>query len=103
MFKDFLGEAFPIVQKYAPLLATTIVSPGAGAVAMFGLNLLGNAFGLSPDHLDTLDKTISLHPDPGSTLAGIDDRFSSFLQAHPLALRFPKQAEITLKLTWDDT
>ncbi len=102
MFKDLVKDAFPILEKYTPIIATALGSPYGGAAAMFGLNLLGSVFGVQPDHIDNLNQTIAEHPDPATALSGVDDRFRTWLSGHPINFKMPTEAEISLRLKWDN-
>jgi hypothetical protein len=48
MIKELLKEVFPIIEKNAPILASTLGSPGLGVSVAVALSILGKEFGVDP-------------------------------------------------------
>jgi len=48
MFKDFLGKAFPVIEKFAPTVAGALISPAVGSETALALALLSEAFNIKP-------------------------------------------------------
>lgn len=96
-FKEVLGDSFSILEKLAPTIATAIGSPVAGTAAMFGLNLLSNAFGVPPHGLSN---ALSTSPDASDRLTKLESTFSDWFKANNGGARWPSSVEI--KITWND-
>jgi hypothetical protein len=103
MFKEILGEAFPIVQRVAPIIATALGSPIAGSATMFGLNLLASAFGVNPSNIKSLENAIVTDPDAESRLGDLESQFSDWFQSNAHKFKMPLKAEINVKLEWQPT
>ena len=82
MFKDVLGDAFPLIEKFAPLIATAVSSPAAGAATMIGLNLLANAFGIKPSSLDKLGDSIVGDPNCEKKLCALHNQYEEWFKAN---------------------
>ncbi len=101
MFKDILGEAYPIIEKVAPVIATAIVSPLAGSATLAAINLIASAFGISPEKMDQLSDAIIKDPKAEMTLASLESNFSAWFKAHNFPIKLPSSIEINIKLAWD--
>lgn len=103
MFKDILGDAFPVIEKVAPAIASAIASPAAGVVTTFAITLLAHAFGLTPDGVKKLGAAIMDSPDANDRLSGLEETFSNWFKNILPTMRFPSKAEINVKLEWNNT
>ena len=103
MFKELLGDAFPIIQRIAPAIASALGSPIAGGATLAAVNLLSNAFGISPEKVGNLGDAISNDPKAEITLAALESNFSSFFKANNLNIKMPATVEINIKLAWDQS
>ena len=96
-FKEILGDSFAILEKFAPTIAGAIGSPVAGTAAMFGLNLLSDAFGV-PAH--NIGSAINANPDAADRLGKLEATFSDWFKANNGGIRWPQSVEI--KITWGE-
>lgn len=97
MFKELLGEAFPIIEKTAPIMASVLGSPIAGTATLWGLDLLSAAFGINPSDPAKLKEAVLQNPNSYNMLNTLEGYFkSNFPQ-----LKAPSKAEINLKIEWD--
>lgn len=103
MFEKILGEAFPLIQQYAPVIATALGSPVAGTATVLGINLLSHAFGIKPNQVDTLEKTIMNDPEATNRLSNLEAIFSEWFKSHENQIRMPSKVEMNIKLEWNDT
>lgn len=99
MFKEILGDAFPLIEKLAPAFASALTSPMGGAITLTAINLLSNAFGLNPKEVKKLGETIVNDPDSDSILENLEETFSALIRQN-WNLKMPTKAEITIKLEW---
>ena len=103
MFKEILGEAFPVLQKIAPVIANAVGTPTAGSAAIIGMNLLANALDLNPANLNQIGPAILANPDANNILASLEDRFAGWFKSYVPTLKMPISLEINVKMTWDPT
>lgn len=96
MFKELLKDAWPLIEKGAPILAGALGSPVAGIGASLAINMLGSAFGVNPNNIDELKNAIINHPLSNDLLADVENGFSVFFKN-----RLPLKAEINVKLEWE--
>lgn len=99
MFKEILGEAFPIIQKVAPVIAGAVGSPVAGAAAMLGVNLVANAFGISNRDIHKLGDAILSNPDADNRLTELEGSFGHMLKTYPQDINL-SGIEGTFKVTF---
>ena len=78
MFKDLLGDIFPIIEKAAPILATALGSPIAGSASVIALNLLASAFGININDANKLSTAIYADPDAAIKLKEVEEKYASF-------------------------
>jgi hypothetical protein len=100
MFKEILGNAFPIIEKVAPVIASALGSPFNGAAAMFGINLLAHAFGINPSNVNELSDAILSHPDSHDKLSRLEDCFAEWFENNQQYFKLPTKAEFNIKLEW---
>lgn len=98
MFKEILGEAFPIIEKASPLIAGVIGGPYAGT-ALAAIKVVANAFGANPYNFkDIIDKII-FHPDAAGVLATVADKLpESMVDCYREYL--PSEFELSIKAKW---
>lgn len=101
MFKEILGEAFPVIQKFAPIIAGAIGSPAAGVASSFAFNLIASAFGLNPGAKDAGNLILS-HPQTEETLTNLENTFSEWFKNNSEQFRMPSSVEINVKLNWSE-
>ena len=102
MFKEILGDAFPIIKEFAPAIASAIGSPISGIATMFGINLLGNAFGISPAEVSKLGAAIVENPEAQTKLQQIQDSFSEWFTNHAEQFKMPSSVEVNIKMNWNN-
>ena len=100
MFKEILGEAFPIIEKVAPVIASVIGSPVAGAATMIGLNILGNAFDVDPGDIKKLSDVIVSNPHAPDRIASLESQFSEFLQNNISKIPLPAKINVNFTIEW---
>ena len=93
MFKEILGDAFPLIEKFAPAIATAVATPTAGLATAVGMHLLGVAFGIQPGNADALKDAIMHNPEQ---LGSLNEKFVKYFQF----VRMPAEAELNIKLKW---
>jgi len=101
MFKQILGEAFPVLEKVAPLIASVVGTPAAGSAAVVGMNLLSNALGLNPANVEQVGPAILANPDANNILASLEDKFSVWFKNAVPQMKELSSMEINIKMTWD--
>lgn len=101
MFKEILGESWPVLQKVAPVIASAIGTPAAGSAAIVGMNLLANALGINPANINQIGPAILSHPDSNEVLSSLESRFSEWFKSYVPTLRMPTSLEINIKMTFD--
>lgn len=100
IFAEGLHEAFPIIQKFAPVIST-VIGGVPGIAATSALSLLGAAFNAHPSDLHQLATNIMGDTEAASKLTTLEGYHASWL---PFAdnLKKLKKAEIHLILDWDN-
>ena len=95
MLQTILNDIAPIIIRHAPLLATTLVSPLAGAA----VEMICDAFGVDPSKPEELLESIKNDPIAQDKLQALEQvhraKMKSFLGLNEL-----KHAEIIIKLDW---
>lgn len=92
-FKEFLGDAFPIIEKYAPVVATAIGGNMAGT-AVAALMLVAQYFDSpKPLNIPNIKDAILNHPEPESILKKLGANFSGEM-LELLKSHFPKEIDI---------
>jgi hypothetical protein len=100
MFKEVLGDAYPLIEKLAPAFAAALTSPLGGAMALTAVNLLSTAFGINPKEVKKLGETIVNDPEADSILENLEDLFSSMLHQQ-WSVKCPAKVEFNVKLEWN--
>jgi hypothetical protein len=80
MSKEILGEAFHLIEKVAPALASALSSPAAGLGVSFLLSLIGKAFNVDPNDKNISDKILS-DPECNCKLEKLNESFLSSLSS----------------------
>lgn len=92
-FKELLGEAFPIIEKCAPVVATAVGGNIAGT-AIAALMLVGKYFNSpKPFRVTDIKDAILNHPESESILKNLAENFSGEM-VDILKQHFPKEIEI---------
>lgn len=100
MYENILGEAFSILQKFSPIIATAIGNPELGALTTFIIGMLSSAFGVTSKDLASLSTAILSDPDPSLKLSELETTVKPFITSMLKRFSLPSQAELTLKLSW---
>ncbi len=95
MFKEILGEAFPLIQHIAPILAGALGSPLAGIGTTAAIHLLGSAFGVKPEEITKLGDVIKSHPEAETKLSLLESIFSE-LQS----VKLPSKIAVSINIEW---
>lgn len=74
MFKDILGKAFPLIEQFAPTIATALISKKAGLETELALEILQNIFHLDGVHPQDIPNKISSHPDVETALQSAEKK-----------------------------
>ena len=98
LFKNLLKEAWPIIEKSAPAIASSLSIPYVGT-AMAAINVLTKAFGIDNFDLPALSKAIVDDPDCEGKLCELENNYGEVLK-NILSNHFPSEAEINIKLKW---
>ena len=77
MFNSIFKDCLPVMQKYAPLIATALGYPGAGAVA-FGI--LNSVYNLTGSHV--LEAANTINNSPTSMLTEAEGNFFKWANEH---------------------
>lgn len=93
MFKEILGDAFPLLEKYAPMVASTLGSPIAGSATAFVLNSLRTSFGINDPDISKLGAAIVSSNDACDILSQLESNLKN--------IRLPSSIEINIKLAWN--
>lgn len=101
MFKDILGEVFPVIEKAAPIFASVLGSPLAGGATSIALNLLGTAFGVNPAQIEDLKTAIKSNPRSEDIIGRLEDMFSAWIKSNGDMI-MPRRLEVNVKLEWPD-
>ena len=103
MFKELLGEAFPIIEKVAPLVASLVGSPIAGIASTVAISALGKAFGVSSSDVAQISQAITADPDGCSgKLANLESQFAEWFQNGATSLKMPSAVEVNVKMNWNN-
>ncbi len=102
MFSIFLKDILPIIETSAPIIASSLLGPGAG----FAFKLIANAFGLDPKMADesSVKNAISSNTNAPDILQQLERDFGFLFDLKtPLAFKMPLKAEVNVKLEWSET
>lgn len=102
MWKDLLKEAFPVLQKAAPVLAGTLGSPMAGLGATWAMSLLANAFGVKPNEIEDLQHCIIGDSQAEDKLKQVEDIFKQWIGHNSMHMPMPSSAELNIKMCWQN-
>jgi len=96
LFKNLLKDAWPIIEKSAPVIASSLQIPYVGT-AMAAINVLAKAFGVENFDIPALGKAIVDDPDCENKLCDIENNYGELLK-NIITNHFPSEAEINIKL-----
>jgi len=99
MFKEILGDAFPVIEKAAPVLATILGSPASGVIANAALKAVAKKFDIEDLVTDALPKAITTDPDAETKLSEVEKSASDFFKEHGIPL--PSHVELNLTVKAD--
>jgi len=103
MFKEILADAFPIIEKFAPIVATALGCP-IPAIASVALNLVSSAFECQKKDLPSLIQTIIADPNAEAKLTQVAGSLPNISeQSISNMIRLPTDFEINVKIHWDAT
>lgn len=101
MFKELLTDAWPIIEKTAPIVAAALGGPYAGTATLV-FNLLSKTFGGTAQDIPSLVKNIMDDPESHAKLLSVQsslpDEYSTYIKT---LLKLPSEAEIIIKLKWN--
>lgn len=97
--KGLFGDAIPIIQKFAPSVASAITSP-IGFAAGYIIPILASAFGTSSRDLNALAGKIFEDPDAAEKLAAIEHDHGDWLCGILQSVTHLSSADIHIKLEW---
>lgn len=102
MFKEILGDAFPIIEKFAPIIGSALGSPAAGTAAGYLINLVANAFGVNISDIRKLAPAILGDDRAGEKLSDLEFTFADWIQnaSRNFQLKLPQKIELNLKVEW---
>lgn len=75
IFKAFLKEAFPIVEKLSPLLSVAIGSPEFGVISNMAMLVLMKAFGVDISSIEKLPTAILSDDSYSEKLVSLEEEF----------------------------
>lgn len=101
MFKDLLGIAFPIIEKFAPTLASAIGSPVSGMAASWGISILAKAFGIDEKNIAMLPQAIANDDTSHLTLQKIEEDFGKWYKNNNGFFVMPSSMEVNIKMVWE--
>jgi hypothetical protein len=99
MFKEILGEAFPVIEKAAPVLATILGSPVSGIVANVALKAVAKKFDIEDLSSDALPKAITNDPEAESKLSQVEKYAIEFFKKNNIPV--PSHLEVNLNIKAD--
>lgn len=97
--KELLGEAFPIIAKFAPTIAGALGGQ-MGFAAGYIIPILANAFDAHPTDLKSLISNIVNDPNTQTKLQNIEDEHCDWLCTTLDSIGNLSEAEINIKLKW---
>lgn len=100
MFKEILGDAFPVIEKFAPLIASAIGTPAAGSATLLGMHLLASAFNINPANTQNFGHEIVNNPDAQNILQTLESQYGDTFRTALAKMPMPSNLEINLKVTW---
>ncbi len=101
MFKEILGDAFPIIEKAAPILAGILGSPVSGVVANVALKAVAKKFGIDDLAANDLPAAITNDPEAEHKLCQLEQMVSDFFKDHSIPM--PSHLEVNLTVKADFT
>lgn len=90
-----ISDLVPMIIKDAPLVASSLLSPGAGVV----VQLLCNAFQHEKDGIESLPQYIQNDPDSATKLKQFESDNGDALRKM-MGCTWPSSIDINIKLTW---
>ena len=99
---ELLGDALPIIKKFAPTIASLLTGQYAIA-AEFLLPVIAKAFNAHPKNFGDLVTKIISDPDAQSKLEGIENEHCGWLCTTLDSVRDLASAEINIKLQWQNS
>lgn len=102
MFKEILGDAFPLIEKFAPVIGNALGSPLGGAAVGYLINILANKFGIDASDIKNLAPAILGDEEAEDKLADLEYTFGDWVKnsSRNFQLKLPQKAEITIKVEW---
>lgn len=100
MFKEILGNAWPIIEKVAPTIASFLGSPLINISTTFIVSAISKAFGLDPNDVHKLGEAILNDPLAQDKLGTLEETYKSALTKN-FNLRFPN--DIKVEMHWDNS
>ena len=100
MIKEMLADAWPVIEKVAPVLAQALGGPIIGS-AVTALGILARKFNAT--NWETMLQAITSDPDAESKLQEIDGEFAQSLsQAAVVSIGKLASLKANVELTWKD-
>ncbi len=97
--KELLGDAFPIIAKFAPSIGAAIGGP-MGFAAGYLLPVLANTFNAHPTNMQELVTNILNDPNTQGKLESIEHEHGDWLCTTLDSIGNLAEAEINIKLKW---
>ncbi len=97
--KDLLGDAFPLIKKFAPTIGSIIGGP-VGFASGYILPILANAFNAHPTDFKELIANIVNDPASQSKLENLESEHCDWLCKTLDSVGNLAEAEINIKLKW---
>ncbi len=95
--KKALGDVLPLIEQYAPSLATALWGPAAGGV----ISLLANTFNAPTADVAGIAKKMLQEPHLENVLKNLQNEHGWLQQACTLVpSAHPNSLELTLKINW---
>ena len=96
---DIFKESFPLIEQYAPAVATAINAP-LGVAASFIMPILTQAFGVQTGDIKGLASSIIKDTDAPSILKNIQSLHGDWLTELLQSANKLSKAQITVNLEW---
>lgn len=97
--KGLLSDALPLIENFAPAVATAIGGP-VGFAAGYILPILANAFGTHPTDIKQLAANILSDPNAAQKLQTINTEHGDLLSGVMDSVGNLLHAEVNIKLDW---
>jgi hypothetical protein len=100
-YKELLSDALPIIERFAPTIATVIGGP-FGFLSGSIIPILTSAFGVKTGDLKSLASNILNDPDAQNKLATLENNHGDLLSSilNSPSINNLANAEINIKLAW---